>query len=323
LKHFDEDVFYLYINAPCIIVGRHQNTYAEINHDYVRENGIGVVRRNSGGGAVYHDLGNLNYGFITKNDGKNVAEIFREFTAPILKVLHSLGVNAVFSGRNDLTIEGKKFSGNAQYHTKGKVLLHGTLLFSSDLERVSQSLQADPRKFQDKGVKSVKSRVSNILPYLPVPMETDAFTAKIFQEMLAMFPDASPYELTAKDLARIQALAEDKYASWEWVYGNSPAFTYSPALKYEFGLLDIGVQVESGLIRDIAVYGDFFGEKDIDDLLALLRGRPFERDSVSQALEGVLLSSYIFGLPNDLFVDCLFPAGGLSGGPQNAPAAHK
>jgi lipoate-protein ligase A len=306
LENFDEDVFYLYINRPCVIIGKNQNTYAEINQDYVQTNGIDVVRRNSGGGAVYHDLGNLNYGFITKSGGKDIHEIFREFTAPVLKVLTALGVNAVFSGRNDLTIDGKKFSGNAQFRSKDKVLIHGTLLFSSDLEQVSKSLNADPRKFEDKSIKSIKSRVTNILPYLPSPITVDEFSSIIINEILSGFPGAYTYEPTGHDREQIELLADKKYSTWEWNYGYSPEFNYRNALKYEFGLLDIGVRVESGMVKEIAVYGDFFGEKDINEVLSLLKDTPFDRSAFSKTLQGVSITEYILGLSNEAFTDCIF-----------------
>jgi lipoate-protein ligase A len=163
---FDDDMFYLYTNSPSIIVGSHQNTYAEIDHDFVAKNDINAVRRRSGGGAVYHDFGNLNYGFIFKNSGRDIDDIFKEFTRPILSALNNLGVHAEFSGRNDLTIDGAKFSGTAQWHKAGKALIHGTLLFDSDLTVLSKALNASALKFRDKGVKSVRSRVTNIRPHL-------------------------------------------------------------------------------------------------------------------------------------------------------------
>ena len=308
IDNFDEDVFYLYINAPSIIVGKYQNAYAEINRDYVQKNGIEVVRRNSGGGAVYHDLGNLNYGFITKSGEKGISEVFSEFTGPVLSVLNRLGVGAVFSGRNDLTIEGKKFSGNAQYRKRGKALIHGTLLFCSDLEQVSKSLNADPRKFEDKSVKSIKSRVTNIFPYLASPITITEFSQVLMDEILSGFSGAFIYELTPHDREQIETLAKTKYSTWEWTYGNSPEFDYRHALKYSFGILDIGVRVETGLVKEITVYGDFFGEKDLDDVLALLKGLPFEKSAFTKALQDVSLGSYIFGLTNDEFTDCIFPA---------------
>lgn len=306
MSHFDDDVFYLYINSPCIVVGKHQNASAEINQAYVHEHKIDVVRRQSGGGAVYHDHGNLNYGFITKEKGQDIDEVFREFTFPILKVLQKMGANASFSGRNDLVIDDKKISGVAQYHSGGKVLLHGTLLFDSDLTRLAASLNADPRKFQDKGVKSVKSRVSNIRPFLSDTHTIEEFTSTIIREVLSLFPNASMYAYTDQDKAGIKQLAEEKYSTWEWVYGTSPKFTYAHALKYEKGLLDIGLAVSSGLIERIAFYGDFFGTKEIDALGILLTGIPYRRESVEKVLADVALDEYIFGLSKELFIDSLF-----------------
>ena len=306
MDNFAEDIFYLYINKPCIIIGKNQNAYAEINQDYVQNNSIDVVRRNSGGGAVFHDLGNLNYGFITKSGGKGINEIFREFTGPVLKILNDLGVPAVFSGRNDLTIEEKKFSGNAQFRSKDRVMIHGTLLFSSDLEQVSKSLNADPRKFADKSVKSVKSRVTNILPYLSVPIAIEEFRSIIIKEILSEFSGAYLYELNEHDKRQIEALADRKYSTWEWTYGKSPEFNYRHTLKYDLGLIDIGVQVEAGIIKEIAVYGDFFGEKDLDEVTLLLKGLPFDKSAVSNALQPVSLTEYIFCLSNEAFIDCIF-----------------
>jgi lipoate-protein ligase A len=213
LSRFEEDIFYLYINDPSIIVGRHQNTSAEINQEYVRQNDIEVVRRLSGGGAVYHDHGNLNYGFIVQNQGKDINEVFRKLTIPIIDVLQKLGAETEFSGRNDLIIDGKKFSGIAQYHKGNKVLLHGTLLFNSDLSKVSQSLNVDPRKFQDKGVKSVQSRVTNISPYLSRPLSIEDFTSILSKEVIHHFPNSDFYELNEQDKAEIQKLVDSKYST--------------------------------------------------------------------------------------------------------------
>lgn len=306
LSRYDEDIFYLYINAPSIIVGRHQNTYAEINQEYVRENGIEVVRRLSGGGAVYHDHGNLNYGFIVQNQGKDINEVFREFTVPIINVLQKLGADARFSGRNDLVIDDKKISGVAQYHKDGKVLLHGTLLFSSDMAKVSQSLNADPRKFQDKGVKSVRSRVTNISPHLSKPLSIEEFTSILSKEVIAQFSGAEYYELNEQDKDEIQKLARSKYATWEWVYGNSPNFTYWHELKYENGILDIGLVVESGVISSLTIYGDFFGTRDIDEMTGYFVGLPYEKSAIEAVLTQFQLTDFIYKLPDKLFIASFF-----------------
>lgn len=306
LSHFDEDIFYLYINSPCIVVGNNQNTYSEINQKYVQEHGIDVVRRLSGGGAVYHDHGNLNYGFITKNTGQSIDDIFRELTRPILKVLQDLGADARFSGRNDLVIDGKKISGIAQYHTAEKTLLHGTLLFSSDLAKLSACLNADPRKFEDKSVKSIQSRVSNIRPFLSKQIDIEEFSSIIMESIMKMFPGSSMYELTEQDKAAIEKLANTKYATWEWVYGNSPEFTYQKTIKYEKGIVHIGLNVSSGIIQEISIQGDFFGKKNIEQLKKLLTNISYKYNSIESALAEIDLSDYIFGLSKKIFIDSLF-----------------
>ncbi len=306
LSQFDDDIFYLYINAPSVIVGRHQNTYAEVNHDYVRDNGISVVRRLSGGGAVYHDHGNLNYGFITRDSGKDINEVFRDLTAPVIDVLGKLGADASFSGRNDLVIDGKKISGVAQYHTGVKVLLHGTLLFSADLNKVTQSLNADPRKFKDKSVKSVKSRVTNISNYLSRPITIEEFAAILSREVVLRFPGTERYELTDRDKEQIRYLADSKYSSWEWVYGNSPSFSYWNELKYEKGILDIGLNVEEGIISELKIYGDYFGSRDIDEMTGRFIGIPYEKRAAENVLAQLCLSDYIFELPSRRFLDGMF-----------------
>lgn len=306
LSNFEEDIFYLYINSPCIVVGKHQNTSSEINQSYVTENQIDVVRRLSGGGAVYHDHGNLNFGFISKNKGHDIDAVFREFTLPILNVLKKLGVQAEFSGRNDLVIQGMKISGVAQYHTSNKVLLHGTLLFDSDLTKVSASLNADPRKFQDKSVKSIRSRVSNISPFLDQSLTIEEFTSFIINEVLLEFPSSSLYELSDLDVEEIGKLAARKYSTWEWVYGNSPKFTYQGEIKYEKGILEIGLNVESGLIRQVSIFGDFFGKKEVDELKNALKNVNYQRQAVVSALLEINLDNYIFGLTKDVFIESLF-----------------
>jgi lipoyltransferase and lipoate-protein ligase len=260
----------------------------------------------SGGGAVYHDHGNLNFGFIVQNEGKDIGEVFRELTAPIINVLHKLGADARFSGRNDIVIDDKKISGVAQYHKGNKVLLHGTLLFSSDMSKVSQSLNVDPRKFKDKSVKSVISRVTNISSYLSMPLSIEEFTSILSKEVIAQFPGAEIYELSDRDKEEILKLADSKYSTWEWVYGSSPYFTYRHELRYEHGILDIGLEAESGIIKNLIIYGDFFGARDIDEMINHFIGIPYEKRALKEALTRFHLADFIYNLPEELFIESLF-----------------
>ena len=220
LKNTNEDIFLLWQNENSIIVGKNQNTLSEINYDYVKENNIKVVRRLSGGGAVFHDLGNINFTFISCND--NSFSDFKKFTMPIVEALKELNVHAEFSGRNDLLIDGQKFSGNAQYNYKNKVMHHGTLLFSSEINDLSNALKVKPSKFQGKSVKSVKSRVTNISSHLDKEMTVLEFKDYLMDFINKRDENSHFYELNDKDIESINKLVEEKYSTWEWNFGYSP-----------------------------------------------------------------------------------------------------
>lgn len=307
MNTFADDIFYLYVNSPSIIIGCNQNAFAEINHDFVAKNNIRVVRRRSGGGAVYHDYGNLNYGFIFQNAGKDFDQIFREFTAPIISALNRLGVHAEFSGRNDLTIEGSKFSGNAQWHTAGKALIHGTLLFDSDLMVLSKALNASTLKFQGKGVKSVRSRVTNIRPYLSEDIDINRFRQTIISQVMDNFEDCSIYEYTDADISEIEKLAGEIYSTRGWTFGNSPEFSYRHAFRYEKGTLEICLNASKGYIKEVCFYGDFFGKNpDITILTNAIAGAEYSYEGIARAISGIIVSDYIAGISDDLFLSSFF-----------------
>lgn len=307
MSTFADDIFYLYTNSPSIIVGCHQNTYAEINHDFVEKNDIAVVRRRSGGGAVYHDFGNLNYGFIFSGNGRDVDSLFREFTKPVLSALHSLGVPAEFSGRNDLTIDGAKFSGTAQWHKRDKALIHGTLLFDSDLTMLSRALNASELKFQDKGIKSVRSRVTNIRPHLRSDLDPGSFRQAIIDHVVKYFNDIEIYEYSEADIANIQKLADERYRTRDWNYGSSPAFSYRHSFRYEKGTLEICVNSSGGRIGDVCFYGDFFGTNpDISILANAVAGAEYSRQGIARAIEGLNISDFIAGLDEKQFISGFF-----------------
>lgn len=305
LKNFTDDVFMLWRNEPSIIVGKHQNTLGEINLDFVRDNNIKVVRRLSGGGAVFHDLGNLNFTFIMNGSDGNLVD-FRKFTRPILDILLKLGIDAKFEGRNDLTIEGKKFSGNAEHVYKKRVLHHGTLLFSSEMADLSEALKINPLKYRDKAVKSVRSRVTNISEHLSQPLEVLQFRDLIMDHIREMYPDAVEYDYSADDLQTINNLVENKYSKWEWDFGYSPQYDFQRGIKTEGGHIEFHLNVDKGVIRDIKIYGDFFNKKDVTEIEDLLKGCLHEIDAVKRRLSSVDLGEYFSNVTIDEFVPGMF-----------------
>ncbi|MBA7525299.1 Lipoate-protein ligase LplJ [subsurface metagenome] len=218
LKNFSWDCFLLYRNLPCVIIGKHQNTFSEINSEFIRKNNIKVIRRISGGGTVYHDLGNLNFTFIMNSKYGELVD-FKKYTKPIIEILRDLSINAKFEGHNSLTINGKKISGNAEHICKNRVLHHGTLLFSAEIKNLVRALYADTHKYSDRAVKSVRSHVTNISDHLKTGLNIIEFRDKILDYILSNFPGASLYELTEQDEEKIRELVEKKYSDWNWNFG--------------------------------------------------------------------------------------------------------
>ena len=306
LKNTNEDIFLLWQNENSIIVGKNQNTLSEINYDYVKENNIKVVRRLSGGGAVFHDLGNINFTFISCND--NSFSDFKKFTMPIVEALKELNVHAEFSGRNDLLIDGQKFSGNSQYNYKNKVMHHGTLLFSSEINDLSNALKVKPSKFQGKSVKSVKSRVTNISSHLDKKMTVLEFKDYLMDFINKRDKNSHFYELNDKDVESINKLVEEKYSTWEWNFGYSPKYSLYNELKYPGGNVEFSLDVHDGLIKDIKFFGDFFGKEDISFIENKLRNVKHNEYSIKSALEDVDINNYFLNCNIDILVSGIMGA---------------
>ena len=288
--------FMLWQNHNSIIVGKHQNTREEINAEFVKEMNISVARRLSGGGAVYHDLGNLNFTFITGADRARGID-FSAFCEPVSCALRSLGVPVEFSGRNDMTVEGKKFSGNAQYIKEGRVMHHGTILYDSDIEILGKALRPREEKIESKGVKSVHGRVTNIRPYLKKDLSLEELWSALRDYMIGAF-EMEKYTLNPAQIAEADRLMEDVYSRWSWNYGNSPPYTIRRAARIEGCgsieiLLDIG---REGIIRNAAFYGDFFASQDPAGLGEILLGHHQDYEELKSLLAEVDVSRYFHGL---------------------------
>lgn len=300
----DRAYFMLWQNDNAIIVGKYQNTFAEINDAYVKEHGIRVVRRLSGGGAVYHDLGNLNFTFIA--DAGTLSTLnFTIFCEPVIRTLARFGVTAEVNGRNDMTIDGRKFSGNSQYLKQGRIMHHGTILFDSDLSVVSNALQVDESKFQSKASKSVRSRVTNVAAYLPAPVSLPEFRSALLAD-IAQSVGGEAYDFSASDLAAIEKLRAERYGTWEWNYGFSPACTIERRARIEgCGTVEVRISVSGGLISEMRFYGDFFSVSEPEQLSARFIGLSPDAQGFEKALQGVDVSQYIVGLTNEALMQLL------------------
>ena len=301
----EDEIFLLWINEPSIIVGKYQNTIEEINTEYTREKGIHVIRRISGGGAVYHDLNNLNYTIISNRDKGQEGFNFKEFSKPIIETLAELGVKAEFTGRNDLEIDGQKFCGNAQAYIKDRVMHHGCLLFNVDFSALGDALKVSKDKIESKGVKSVRSRVTNILPHLKTPITVEEFGDKIMEYMKKQYPDMKEYVFSKEELDYITKRAEIK-RSWEWNYGESPEFNITRGKRFKNGKIQIFATVENSRIKNIKFYGDFFGKnEDLSEIENLLKDVKYTREDVKEKLEMVDIGEYFSKFTVDEVVEVI------------------
>lgn len=296
-----EPLLLLYIQKPCIIIGRNQNAYEEIDLNYLREHQIVLTRRVSGGGAVYDDLGNISFSFVTKKGDTTFGD-YRGVTTPILKALRSMGaIKAAAGGRNDLYIGDKKFSGNAMYSKKGRTYSHGTLMYDVDLTVLDKVLTVSKEKVASKATRSVPKSVTNVKPYLDQQFQTDTIEefrdeliCHVYQvDSLAEIADKK-LELTDEDRRGIQKLVDERYANDDWVYGAAPNFEFNQRTRVaDVGIVDVHLSTEKGKISAIQFFGDFFGVKDIEGLENLLVGTVYKYEMIKEALDTVDVWFYV------------------------------
>lgn len=307
LRHLNPSYTYLlfYVNEPSIIIGRNQNTLEEINHRYVKERGIHVVRRLSGGGAVYHDAGNLNFSFITDYRQDRLHN-FELFTRPVAGVLQSMGVNAELQGRNDIVVDGRKISGNAQFSTTRRMFSHGTLLLNSDLSEVTRALNPKPTKIESKGHKSVRSRVANIAEYAEQEVDVATFQRRILEGIFSEH-DIPTYRLTPRDWQAVHRIRDTRYGLWDWNIGSAPNFNYQNSRRFPFGEVDIRLDISRGYIREAGIFGDFLKGASTDHITSTLVGAPYDPEALQLRLATVDLQTLFPGVTVADFTALLHP----------------
>lgn len=306
MKHIDEDddFFILWQNEPSVIIGKNQNTLQEISPQFIEENGIHVARRVSGGGAVYHDFGNLNFTFITKVDDMSKVN-FTKYVQPIVDALEELGIQAKASGRNDIHIGDKKISGNAQRQANGRLMHHGTLIFDVNIEDMVSALNVADEKFISKAAKSVRSRVTNIKEHLPEGTTLETFWSSLHRILSRNEKDAEII-LTEEQKKEIQREADTRFSTKEWIYGVSPEFTYTNRKRFDGGTLEAFVDVQNGRINTIRFIGDYLGINDIYDIEEALKGEWFTIEAVSAVLDQFELQKYLGLISKEEVMEVLF-----------------
>lgn len=299
-----EECLLFYINEPSIIIGRNQNTIEEIEADLVRDRGIHVVRRISGGGAVYHDLGNLNFSFLAPYAFDRFNR-YEHFTRPVISVLQELGVPAELSGRNDILADGRKISGNAQFTSGDRMFSHGTLLLDSDLDVIPTVLTPKPGKIESKGHKSVRSRVANISEFLAEPLTVEEFRGRLLDGIFGSRSDLPQLELGEADWKAVEALVAEKYGTWDWNFGKSPPCNVQRARRFPVGEIDARIDVQNGRIAGLRFFGDYLGRSDVGELEQLLAGEPYDRGAIGAALEPVDVTMYFGDVTREQLLELL------------------
>ncbi|MGN1414450.1 MAG: lipoate--protein ligase [Anaerovoracaceae bacterium] len=289
-KPLPDTVFLFWRTTPTLMTGKYQNVLEEINKPYADSHGIHIVRRMSGGGTIYTDLGGWQYTFIQQKETESIS--FHEYIAPVIDGLKEMGVHAEFNGRNDLTIDGRKFSGTAQYRLGDRIVHHGSLLFDTDIEQMVASTTVDDYKILSKSIKSVRDRVTNISDHLPVPMDAEQFKEKMVRHI--MRGSDKVYVPTEEDQKRIRQLADTKFRSWEQIYGANPRFNIERTGRFAGGKIQFKMDIRKGIIEEISVYGDFFATVDGEAICSALRGCRYEQQAVLEALRSHQLDGAVY-----------------------------
>ena len=299
----DEPVFFLWQNRPAVIVGYNQEVNTEVNLDYLKEKGIDLVRRVTGGGAVYHDLENLNYTIVGRSE--DLERDYPEYASLLAKALQTLGVPATLSGRNDILVEGRKVSGFAKRVCKNRLMVHGTLMYNVDVDVLTHVLNPSTTKLQSKGIASVRSRVANLCDYLPEIPDIQTFSQRL-EEILSNNHSDTEYQLSETDLTNIQQLTDKKFATWEWNYGRSPKATLTHSARLACGTVEIHLTLTENRIASCRFGGDFLGNLPASDVEKALTGIPYEINEIRKCLSKIEINRYFDRVLVDDLLEMMF-----------------
>lgn len=306
INKYDDDFFVFAVNEPSIIVGRNQNTYDEVNAIYVKQNSLKVIRRLTGGGAVFQDSGNINFSKIYKDDGSRLGD-FSTVSDIIVKFFkETYNLNVEFAGRNDILIEDKKFSGHARTRMNNKLLHHGTLLFSSNMNFLIDALKVNPNKRTDRTLRSTHDRVTNISEHLSEEITVERFREQLIKYVRSVYPESAPMELSQEDIDGIQKLVDEKYATFEWNYGEQINFNFRNSLSTNKGNIDVFLKIDDNLIKEARFCGDFFSQKEVSEIEKSLTGCPYSKKYINLRLEDFDLNLFFAGIEKDDIIDTFF-----------------
>lgn len=297
-----DEYFMFWRTEPTLMIGKHQNTIEEINQDYVKEKNIHVVRRISGGGTIYTDPNGWQFSFIVKNKSSRDID-FNTYTAPVIAALSELRVDAELNGRNDITINGKKISGNAQYSNNECILHHGSILFNTDLDELVKSITVSDDKIVSKGIKSVHERVTNVVDNLDKKIDTLEFRDLMIGYLLKNVEGT--YKLTQEDILRVNEIADNKFRTWEWNYGKSPKFNITKSKRFKGGKVEFKLNVDNGYIEQCKIYGDFFSKGDIETVSHSLIGCPYKEDDIRTRLDKIGAADFFHMVDIDELLSCI------------------
>jgi lipoate---protein ligase len=282
MRNYGEDVFMLWQSNPVVVVGKHQNTLAEINYRFTRENNIPVARRLTGGGTVYHDRGNINFTFIRKGEPGRMVD-FGSFIAPVTEFLIKYGIDAIRGPKNEILVNGRKISGNAEHVYKNRVLHHGTLLYNADLNLLRKSIKPGTGRYVDRAVQSNRSSVMNITDCLNPAPETGDFGTSFFQDVMMRF-QGELYTPREDEKSVIQTLSRQKYRTWDWVYGWSPDYTFHGDFQTAEIVISIELSAHRGIISQCQMRSETFPQNLLESFAGCLRDTPHEENNIRDKL---------------------------------------